>query len=356
MCFLFHLTYCDNTFSKFYSGLSHPSEESRLCQSETKIRIPFVPSFDSQTNTAGGLPPGNSTGDALLIEADKNDDQKSTFLQRRSTMILCLTLFLLPLVGMGAVKSLKVYASDVRQWLPSGFQEGETYDWFVEEFGIDEMVVLSWPGCTLDDPRVPAMREALEEAADKDGLIFQRCITGPDMLRQLKSAGVSSKTAMKRIRGLMVGPDNQTTVVVAYPVERLLTERRYLMSRVYEIAESEFAISPHDLKAGGPDSRRCGHRRRKQKIAWQVSLDGHHGCVSADMVSNARPAVNDPGDLLRRTLCQYVTFDFVLHRRQDEFDDGHAANAHLYSRRVGLCAYRQLLSQSRHDGLWASIR
>ena len=32
----------------------------------------------------------------------------------------------------GATKSLKVYANDIRQWLPSGFEEAVTYDNFVE--------------------------------------------------------------------------------------------------------------------------------------------------------------------------------------------------------------------------------
>lgn len=192
------------------------------------------------------------------------DGGPATFLERHSTLILCLSLFLLPLIGMGAVKSLKIYASDIRQWLPGGFEEAQVYDSFVKEFGIDEMVVLSWPGATLDDPRVTALREALseQEMTAADGVIepmFSRVSSGPDLLAEVQSTGVSRETALDRIAGLVVGPDRKTTCVIAYPTastapdnDSLKVDRKFVMQRIYEVAKREIGVSKEELKAGGP--------------------------------------------------------------------------------------------------------
>ena len=57
----------------------------------------------------------------------RHPDGRKTFLEKWTTTILCLSLFLLPLVVIGSLNSLKVQANDVRQWLPSGFEEAEVF-------------------------------------------------------------------------------------------------------------------------------------------------------------------------------------------------------------------------------------
>ena len=118
-----------------------------------------------------------------------------TFLEKWSTTILCVTLFLMPLVVMGSIKSLKVYANDIRQWLPSGFKEAVTYDDFVKRFGVDEMVVLSWDQCKLNNPTVSEFRLTLEKL-ELDGIrVFEKVISGQEMLTQIEGMGVSNRTA-----------------------------------------------------------------------------------------------------------------------------------------------------------------
>ena len=175
-----------------------------------------------------------------------------TFLQRRSTLILCVALFLLPLVIMGAVKSQSEYVNNIRQWFPNGFEEAKTYDWFVEQFDVDEMIVLSWPGCELDDERVEKLRLALEAAENDAGPLFSRVTSGPHMLSQLQSVGVSDREARKRISGLLLGKNGRTTCVLAYPVKALVKRRLDVVNRVYEIVEQEIEVLPDQLRAGGP--------------------------------------------------------------------------------------------------------
>ena len=91
-----------------------------------------------------------------------DSDGRKTFLENWATLILCITLFLLPVVLTGTVRALKVYKSDIRQWLPDGFEESKTYDDFLKRFGGDEMIVISWEDCTIDNLQVRTFQEALE--------------------------------------------------------------------------------------------------------------------------------------------------------------------------------------------------
>ena len=158
----------------------------------------------------------------------------------------------MPLVVMGSIKSLKVYANDVRQWLPNGFEEAETYDSFLELFAVDEMVVLSWEDCKLDNPVVLDFQRELEKAEIDGQRVFSRVTSGPSMLGQLNDIGVSPSKALSRIRGLLIGSDGSTTCILAHPNQEIFDQRRPIAEKIYEIAETKIGLSPATLKMGGP--------------------------------------------------------------------------------------------------------
>ena len=191
-----------------------------------------------------------------VLEAQYPDGRKS-FLAKWSTTILCLSLFFVPLIVMGSLRSLKVQANDFRQWLPSGFEEAQIFDDFVSRFGVDEMVVLSWEGCKIDNPEVQEFRAELESLQANGQNLFSRVICGPDVLDEIMAIGVRESEAMQRIEGLLLGPDKETTCLVAYPLPKLEQEiatienRREIIASIYELAE-EFEIAPEDLHLGGP--------------------------------------------------------------------------------------------------------
>lgn len=178
---------------------------------------------------------------------------EKSFLDQWALIILAVTFFLMPLIGYGAVKSMKVYANDVNQWLPEGFQEAERYAWFQKHFGVDEMLVASWDGCKMDDDAVIEFDRALENAKEENGVpIFDRVVCGPEMLEQIKDLGVSDKAAFRRIQGLVVGRDGQTTCVMAFPRAHMRNQRKQLVSTVRQLAEEKLGVKAEDLKLGGP--------------------------------------------------------------------------------------------------------
>ncbi len=173
-------------------------------------------------------------------------------MERWALKILMITLFLTPLVGYGAAKSLKVYANDVNQWLPRGFEEAEKYNWFQDNFGVDEIVVASWEGCRLDNPSVVEFESALEKLQENGVPIFDRVVSGPEMLEEIKNVGCSESSALHRIEGLVVGPDGETTCVMAFPRAHMKNERLKIVNLVRETAAKQLGIQPEELKMGGP--------------------------------------------------------------------------------------------------------
>jgi hypothetical protein len=178
--------------------------------------------------------------------------QKQSFLGRYAIAILVVAALLLPIVMVGAVKSLKVHANDIRQWLPKGFEAAETHDWFSSHFGVDEMLVVSWEGAEIDNREVFRFQTALLDAELDGEKAFGRVTSGPQLLQDIEDLGVSGAIARQRLAGLAIGPDGKTTCVLAFPVGGLGTERKSLVELVYQIAEDDFGIDSADLKIGGP--------------------------------------------------------------------------------------------------------
>lgn len=177
---------------------------------------------------------------------------RSSHLDRWARIILIVAAVLGPVVGYGAVKSLKISPTDVRKLLPTQFTEAQTYDQFKMRFGVDEMIVASWDDCTIDNPAVLEFQEALAAARDEHGPIFVNVTSGITMRNQIASAWVSKEVATRRLSGLFLGPDERTTCVLAFPQARISEQRKKLVVRFYEIAKQTIGLDADQLHLGGP--------------------------------------------------------------------------------------------------------
>ena len=183
----------------------------------------------------------------------RHPDGRKSFLAKWSTTILCLSLLVTPFVLFGATESLNVYTSDIRQWLPKEFGEAQVYDDFLDRFGVDEMLVVSWEDCQLENPQVLNFQNQLSKATTPEGkLWFERVTSGPQMLGQLRNMGVSNARARQRLDGLMIGPDKKTTCIIAYPFSEYKDDRKEIVVEVYELAEKHLGLSPAQVHMGGP--------------------------------------------------------------------------------------------------------
>ena len=201
---------------------------------------------------------------------------KLSFFTRRAFLILLAAVFLLPIALRGARIALENNKNDVKDWLPDGFQETAELDWFRKYFLGEQFVVISWEGCTLDDPRVEMLARKLvpppgvqNEVAEQN--FFKKVTTGPRVLAQMTdpegSLKLSRKEAIERLRGSLIGRDGETTCVVAtlqpdalhdlragigrtWPLTRILMGREDGI--LYKVATQDCAIAKPQIHLGGP--------------------------------------------------------------------------------------------------------
>ena len=74
----------------------------------------------------------------------------------------------------------------MRDWLPLKYAETQQYRWFRRHFGTHDFIVVSWPGCTLDDDRLDRFVQHLgraDGAGYLDPLLIGEIHTGRSLLR-----------------------------------------------------------------------------------------------------------------------------------------------------------------------------
>jgi len=148
------------------------------------------------------------------------------FYARYGFKILVVIAFLMPLMLASTRQSLRGNKNDVKSWLPSAYEETTTFRWYRQRFESDMFVLVSWEGCTLDDPRLPFLARKLvppEEQVTYEKRpeptfpprFFTRAITGADLVRDLEEKqGLTREEAIERLKGFMVGRDGKQTCLV----------------------------------------------------------------------------------------------------------------------------------------------
>lgn len=71
-------------------------------------------------------------------------------------------LFLCLPVAIYAAVHTPIGSASVHEWLPSGQLERLKYDRFVNEFGQDQFLIVSWDDCSLSDTRLLRFKQEIE--------------------------------------------------------------------------------------------------------------------------------------------------------------------------------------------------
>jgi uncharacterized protein len=183
------------------------------------------------------------------------------FYARYGLWILLVFAALVPVLVVGAGGAVENVDNDVRDWLPRSFEETREYERFLEEFGTEEMVVLSWPGATLDDPRLARLAALLAPHAERpaatsretERLWFREVYSGPGLLHELMAhpPEVPRDVALRRLRGSLVGRDGRQSAVVVV-LSPAGTEQRHEVVALLRDRAEEAGVPPDDLHMGGP--------------------------------------------------------------------------------------------------------
>ena len=87
---------------------------------------------------------------------------KRTFFGRYALLIICILCFLGPFALRGARMSMQRMTNRVKDWLPSDFAETADLEWFGKHFMGEQFVIVTWPGCTAEDPRYQKLVDRIQ--------------------------------------------------------------------------------------------------------------------------------------------------------------------------------------------------
>ncbi len=121
-----------------------------------------------------------------------------------------------PIVGLGAIKAWQSAQNRVEDWLPASYPETKSLFWFFDRFGSDEFLMISWQGCTLNDPRLSQLEVKLLEPAEDGQVYFSKADGGRKVVDALvEQQKLSEADVKRRLAGLFVGPDGEQSCVIA---------------------------------------------------------------------------------------------------------------------------------------------
>ncbi|QDS89482.1 MMPL family protein [Rosistilla ulvae] len=188
------------------------------------------------------------------VESEFTGSEAQQLRLRRLAWLVVAMLVALSPVLVYALLQLHSNTADMHQWLPEGRPEVQRYQEFIQRFGGDEIVVVSWPGCTLTDPRLPQLADALREAVANDPQpIWHSVITGADAMRELIQgpAKLRPGQAAGRIDRLLLGPDRKTTAVLIALTPAGGEQPHRVIDSITRIAKRACDLSRDQLRLAG---------------------------------------------------------------------------------------------------------
>jgi len=185
-----------------------------------------------------------------------------SFYARNGWVILLLMLATSGLLFDGALRAMKTQSNRVEDWLPKEYQETKDLAWFNQHFPGDDLLMISWEGCTLDDPRVTELVDRLRQPADMDGekglTVFRDVITAKEVSEQLQEeyTEISRSRALSQLEGWLVGPvqeDGERTSCIVVLITKEGWEHRYsTIDHIYQCADLVPGLSADGIHMAGP--------------------------------------------------------------------------------------------------------
>jgi len=172
-------------------------------------------------------------------------------------------LFLLPWAIYG-VLNLPVGAAALHKWLPTGKPERQRYERFLELFGNDQFLIVSWDDCRVTDPRVAQFRDRLvqepnqvnsqvtSEDLNETPKLVESVLTTSDVLATLTAAPLNLPTneAVKRLRGFLIGADGTSSVVVRF-TQHGISNQKLAIAHVKKAADEVANLGSNSLRMAG---------------------------------------------------------------------------------------------------------
>ncbi|MFN5950177.1 MAG: hypothetical protein ACK43N_16915, partial [Pirellulaceae bacterium] len=209
------------------------------------------------TQTPEGMPesPHRKEAKGALEPPDAGRRLANLWTLQRSARVsmgcLIVLAIALPWVVSEAMQA-KVGTASFHEWLPENRPERFRYDRFVEQFGTDQYVLISWEGCIPEDPRLTQFRSRLQALLDQKEDWIESVHSGSDAMARLQEPplNLSRDQAANRLQGFLIGPKGTTALIVRL-TDLGVTEHTASMERLRQAADEVDDLGRGRLKMAG---------------------------------------------------------------------------------------------------------
>ena len=184
-------------------------------------------------------------------------------------------------VAYGANEALKTNTNDVRDWLPAQLEETQRLIEFSQLFGGEEFVMVSWPGCTLDDERQSWLAGQLRQGPKAgEPPFFKGVVTGRDSVEQMMAPPleVSRSQAIERLKGLLIGPDGQSSSVAMSIADPATVNRHRLVDYIYECVQRIPGLDVDSVHVAGTTVDGVAIDRASQHRLLEITICSFAAC------------------------------------------------------------------------------
>lgn len=177
---------------------------------------------------------------------------------RRASWVLGGILLLLPILVWGAAGSMTRVQNAPAFWLPEYFAERQNFTEFSRRFGILDSVLVSWAGCTADDPRLLSFAERLRQLKfprenRPAAPLFPEVLTGYEAVRQLmdEPLRLTRESALRRLQGVLVGQDGISSCALVMLSPEAGQDREKTIAILREAARNATGLADDQIFMAG---------------------------------------------------------------------------------------------------------
>ena len=117
--------------------------------------------------------------------------------------------FLIP-ISVWSLFSMKM-ENEVQNWIPKDNPEYKAVEWYRRHFPLDEVLMFTWEGSSLEDPRVDRLVAKIRGTVDATGKrrggskFIEQVRTPHDLIAQMRHNKVPRAEAIERLDGVLIG-------------------------------------------------------------------------------------------------------------------------------------------------------
>ena len=139
--------------------------------------------------------------------------------QRRVRLVLVYLILLVPWIAYGAIEFLASPTNSPLDWVTSEFPAKGEYERLVDDFGTGDTLLVSWPECTVGNPKVARFVESLRNSPGffrNEQWLFDSVVTAMEQIDASipRDPSFSPPLVHSQIPSILLGPDGESTSVL----------------------------------------------------------------------------------------------------------------------------------------------